>query len=222
MSDGSRRTKRDEVAAILREEIVTEKLAAGTRLLQQEVASRFGVSPTPVREAFTVLAHEGFIEWDNYRGVTVANKTHDTMALDDLYELRGVLEVIAVRRGAPSADEASIDALEEAERDAIAGDRVGDVDAWRLASTRFHAALVQMAKSDLLNQIMGLILTRSIYFPTALRTRVVREHGLIIKALRERDVERAVELVGQHAAWNARLAREEFDSSVRRRPRGRD
>jgi DNA-binding GntR family transcriptional regulator len=221
VGDGSRLTKRDAVAEALRREISSGQLAPGTRLLQHEVAARLGVSPTPVREAFTVLAHEGFIEWDNYRGVTVARENHDEMALDDLYELRAALEVLAVRRGASRVDEAAIRFLEEAERDGIEGDRQGDVERWRLASTRFHAGLVQIARSDLLNQVMELILKRSLYFPTALRSRVVREHQLIIDALKAGDAERAVELVAEHARWNTTAARKVFDSSVRRQPRSK-
>ena len=221
LRDRSRVTKRDAVAATLRQEISTGQLTPGTRLLQHEVAARLGVSPTPVREAFTVLAHEGFIEWDNYRGVTVARESHDEMALDDLYELRAALEVLAVRRGASRVDEAAIRFLEEAERDGIEGDRAGDVERWRLASTRFHAGLVQIARSDLLNQVMELILKRSLFFPTALRSRVVREHQLIIDALKAGDAERAVELVAEHAQWNTAAARRVFDSSVRHQPRSK-
>ncbi len=49
----------EQVAAALREEIATGQLAAGTRLRQVEVAQRFGVSTTPVREAFGLLQSEG-------------------------------------------------------------------------------------------------------------------------------------------------------------------
>jgi DNA-binding GntR family transcriptional regulator len=221
LRDGSRVTKRDAVAAALRQEISSGVLAPGTRLLQHEVAARLGVSPTPVREAFTVLAHEGFIEWDNYRGVTVAREGNDEMALDDVYELRAVLEVLAVRRGAAKVDDEAIRFLEEAERDAIEGDRTGDVERWRLASTRFHVGLVRIAGSDLLNQVMELILKRSLFFPTALRSKVVREHQLIIDALRARDAELAVQLVADHAQWNTSAARKVFDSSVGRQVRAK-
>jgi DNA-binding GntR family transcriptional regulator len=218
---GSRLTKRDAVAATLRNEISRGTLSPGAHLLQHEVAARLGVSPTPVREAFSVLALEGFVAWDAYRGVTVAPDFRADVTLADLYELRGALEVLAVRRGGLSIDPTMIRELEEAEAEGIAADRAKDVNRWWLANSRFHDALVAMARSDLLNQLMGIVLRRSLFFPIVDRSRVHREHRALIQALKAGDLDKAVRLTKEHASANIEAARKEKPVKRRGAPRAR-
>lgn len=88
----------EQIAAALRQEIVTGRLAAGTRLRQVEIAQRFGVSTTPVREAFALLQSDGLVRMDTHRGVTVFLPTmHD---LIEHYEIRRALEMLAVEKAA--------------------------------------------------------------------------------------------------------------------------
>src|SRR5690348_4351298 len=86
-------TVAEQVATALREEITTGQLAAGTRLRQNEIAQRFGVSSTPVREAFGLLQSEGLVQIDPHRGVTVFLPS--IQDLIEHYEIRIALEVLA-------------------------------------------------------------------------------------------------------------------------------
>lgn len=87
------------VADRLREEIQDGRLAPGTRLRQNEVAGRFGVSTTPVREAFAQLQAEGLVRTDPHRGAVVF---HPTAAdLLEYYEIREALESLAATRAVP-------------------------------------------------------------------------------------------------------------------------
>src|SRR5246127_3127326 len=65
-------SKTDMVAALIREQIITGELAAGEQLRQRDLAQRFGVSQTPVREAMRRLESEGLLVCDTHRGFTVA------------------------------------------------------------------------------------------------------------------------------------------------------
>jgi DNA-binding GntR family transcriptional regulator len=205
----SRFTKKDIVVAAIRNEITKGQLAAGTRLRQHEVATRLRVSPTPVREAFSVLALEGLVEWDAYRGVTVARDLRGSLTLADLFELRGALEVLAVRVGAINPDPAAIRELEDAEAEAQRAERASDMTRWPLANSRFHAGLVQLARSDLLTQLMGIILRASMFFPSIQNLRVQSQHEAIIRALKARNADLAVKLVAAHAKSNVTKARRE-------------
>ena len=91
-------TMAEQIAAALREEIVTGQLAAGTRLRQNEVAQRFGVSTTPVREAFGLLQSDGLVQIDPHRGVTVFLPT--IQDLIEHYEIRMALEMLAAEKAA--------------------------------------------------------------------------------------------------------------------------
>src|SRR5579863_514155 len=88
----------EQVAAALREEIATGQLAAGTRLRQVEIAQRFGVSTTPVREAFGLLQSDGLVQIDTHRGVTVFLPT--IQDLIEHYEIRMALEMLAAEKAA--------------------------------------------------------------------------------------------------------------------------
>jgi DNA-binding GntR family transcriptional regulator len=91
-------TMPEQIAAALREEIVTGQLAAGTRLRQNEIAQRFGVSTTPVREAFGLLQSDGLVQIDPHRGVTVFLPT--IQDLIEHYEIRMALEMLAAEKAA--------------------------------------------------------------------------------------------------------------------------
>ncbi|MEO7022129.1 MAG: GntR family transcriptional regulator [Ktedonobacteraceae bacterium] len=88
----------EQIATALRQEIVSGQLPAGTRLPQVEIAQRFGVSTTPVREAFGLLQRDGLVQTDTHRGVTVFLPT--IQDLIEHYEIRMALEMLAAEKAA--------------------------------------------------------------------------------------------------------------------------
>jgi DNA-binding GntR family transcriptional regulator len=103
-------TRAGAVAAQLRELINSGEIPPGSRLRQTEVARRFGVSTTPVREAFVALAREGLVRQDTHRGVVVFVPSVEE--LEEIYEIRGVLEPLATRLAAGKLREAELAALD--------------------------------------------------------------------------------------------------------------
>ena len=81
---------RNRIVDALREEILTNRLKPGTVLLERECASRFGVSKTPVREALSLLVHEGLVELLPRKGYLVSSIT--VRDAQDDFELRVILE----------------------------------------------------------------------------------------------------------------------------------
>src|SRR4051795_10337893 len=96
------RTRAEYVADELRRQIVSGELPPGARLRQIEIADRFKVSTTPVREAFTSLAREGFVRQDAHRGVEVFRPTQRDIS--ENYEIRLVLEPMAAEHAARTID----------------------------------------------------------------------------------------------------------------------
>ncbi len=91
-------TVAEQIATALRDEIVTGQLPAGTRLPQVEIARRFRVSTTPVREAFGLLQRDGLVQIDTHRGVTVFLPTFQDLV--EHYEIRMALEMLAAEKAA--------------------------------------------------------------------------------------------------------------------------
>jgi DNA-binding GntR family transcriptional regulator len=89
-----RTTASTAVADRLRSEIQSGRVAPGSTLRQGDVAKRFGVSTTPVREAFHMLQAEGFLRKDPHRGAVVFRPTVEEMR--EVFEMRIVLEQLAI------------------------------------------------------------------------------------------------------------------------------
>ena len=83
---------------LIREAIVDGRLPPGQRLKEEELARELGISRTPVREALLILQTEGLVDAAPNRGAVV--RSHDADDLEDLYQLRALLEGYAARRAA--------------------------------------------------------------------------------------------------------------------------
>jgi len=91
----------------LRRAIVRGDLPAGTRLLEQQLAAQFGLSREPIRDALRRLEQEGLVRSYQRRGVYVVGLT--TKDIDELYDMRTLLETHAVRLAAGRASAEEVD-----------------------------------------------------------------------------------------------------------------
>src|SRR5205807_1901376 len=92
-------TAQDVVLTAMREAILTAALPPGTRLRQEKLAQMFGTSRIPVREALRALEYEGLVASLPYRGFTVTELDADD--IEEVYDLRILLEGHAVRLAVP-------------------------------------------------------------------------------------------------------------------------
>src|ERR1700730_11144664 len=97
------------VAALIRELVITGELAAGEQLLQRDLAQRFGVSQTPVREAMRRLESEGLLICDTHRGFTVV--APDVGRVEENFQIRAALESLGASLAARKIDAAGLDRL---------------------------------------------------------------------------------------------------------------
>jgi DNA-binding GntR family transcriptional regulator len=113
LQQGDALVRNASVAAteLIREAILDGRLGPGRRLKEEELARELGISRTPVREALLMLQAEGLVVATPNRGAMVP--IHDAEDLDDLYQLRALLEGHATRRAATRISEAEIDVLHE-------------------------------------------------------------------------------------------------------------
>lgn len=128
----------DQVYQTLRAHLREGTIAAGQPLQEVQLAERLGVSRTPVREALTRLASEGLLAADGRSFVVPALSLQD---VDDIYELRFLLEPAALRRVAELTTDPAVRApIEAALADAEAAYKAKDADAFREANIRFRNA----------------------------------------------------------------------------------
>jgi DNA-binding GntR family transcriptional regulator len=143
---------RERVLAALRQEIIAGRLGPGDRLVERELAERFGVSRVPVREAIRALVAEGFVLFETPRRTVVRRLTPTDVK--ELFELREALEVyatgLAASRAAPEALTELADLLDLA----ATATADGDAEAITDINTRFHDRILALAGNGLLISVM--------------------------------------------------------------------
>jgi DNA-binding GntR family transcriptional regulator len=109
-SRGRYETAQEKVIAVLREAVLRGLLAPGARLRQEELAELFSTSRIPIRDGLRALEYEGLVTSEPHRGFTVTGL--DISDIEEIYELRIVLEGHAVRMAVPLLTEADREQFE--------------------------------------------------------------------------------------------------------------
>lgn len=192
---------------VIREAIIDGRLAPGERLKEVELANELGISRTPVREALLVLQTEGLVEAVPNRGATV--RTHTAEDLDDLYQLRALLEGYAARRAATRITQDVVDRLlTSCERfDGLQDDH--DLRDLVTENVLFHSTILETAGSDRLTSMvrkvieLPLVYKSYIWYSPDQRRISGHYHRQIVNALAAGDAERA-ELIMKEHVYEAR------------------
>lgn len=214
--DAPHGSRPDQVYARLRELIVGGLLAPGSRIVETEIATRLGVSRTPVREALQRLLQEGYVM--DTLGSQQSRLTVAPLTRDDVHELLavvGALEGIAARHAALSRPEtrtALRATLHGANTDFHRAGRTSPIDHESLyhADERFHRSIVEAGAGPRLLALYDAVkpqAERYIRMYISMLTDDIRssvaEHDTIIAAIaegRHDDAESAVETNWRHAA----------------------
>jgi DNA-binding GntR family transcriptional regulator len=194
------------VTELVRNAIIEGRIAPGERLKEEELARELGISRTPVREALLVLQAEGLVDAAPNRGATV--RSHSADDLDELYEMRALLEGYAARRAARRATAADIAALHAScERFATLVD--GDINDIVAENSLFHGTILDVAGSGRLASMVRSVIQlplvyRSYTHYSRDQTRIsLHYHRQLATAIAHNDPDRA-ELVMKEHVYEAR------------------
>jgi DNA-binding GntR family transcriptional regulator len=178
-------SKTDLVAVLVRELVITGGLEPGEQLRQRDLAQRFGVSQTPVREAMRRLESEGLLVCDTHRGFTVA--APDVGRAEENFRIRASLESLGASLAARKVDPAGLDRLREL-NDRMRG-LADDESGYAELNREFHFTVYEYARSPLLLSLMRLLWTSLQGGPRVARSRAesARQHDEILAALAEGD-----------------------------------
>jgi DNA-binding GntR family transcriptional regulator len=206
-SGGLGATRAEAVAAEIRRLILSGELKAGTRLRQVELAARFNVSTTPVREAFTVLARQGLVRHDVQRGVVVFTPTVGDVL--ENYEIRIALESLATEIAAKVIGTSELERLDTV----IARMRaVTDPFEYLALNREFHHTIYTAAQRPRLLEIIDSLrdaFEAYVQFDATVRpdpayfANAHEEHEAIAAALHAKAPRRARRLMESHLKRNA-------------------
>jgi len=180
----------------------------GARMVESELADRFGVSRTPIREALQRLETQRLLIREG-RTLIVASLDHNQLA--ELYAVRAELEGLAARLAAQHAAPEEVRVL----REMVEGDRklLADPEALARANRRFHKQIhlashnrYLVQQLDLVHRTMALLATTSLAVEGRSKT-AISEHEAIVRAIEARDGDAADEALRAHIsrAFETRL-----------------
>ncbi|MEU8828276.1 GntR family transcriptional regulator [Streptomyces sp. NPDC048636] len=142
---GGRRISAHAVCTAIREHIVSGAYPPGSRLTEELLARRYGVSRVPIREALRTLESEGFVITRRHAGACVAQPTEREAA--DLLDIRGLLEPLGAARAAQRRTEAQLKVLRGLVRLGQERARRGSLGELRPLGDWFHEILAQASGS---------------------------------------------------------------------------
>lgn len=201
MGESEKGSLAEGVYAALKEDIFDFRLMPGQRFSENELAARMGVSRTPVRQALYRLEHEGYIVVESKSGWTV--RAFDFRVFEELYDVRLVLELAAMRRLCELDPMPPLDGLRETWL-VSPEERLTDAREIGLADERFHATLVAAAGNAELARMHREVaerirVVRRLEFGMTERIRhTYAEHAQILRAMLRRKADQVQLLLKAH------------------------
>jgi len=194
----------DKIAEDLEQLILTGEFPDGKRLDEVKLADQFGVSRTPVREAFQKLVVSGLVEQIPRRGVFVCQP--GPVELLEMFEYMAEIEAVCGRLSANRITDAALELLQEANAKCQAALEGGDIDKYYRENERFHKIIYNQSRNEFLEQ-EALRLHRRLKpyrrVQLHLRGRMKQsfaEHNAIVQAINDGNPDQAANALRSHVA----------------------
>ncbi|HEY5672304.1 MAG TPA: GntR family transcriptional regulator [Malonomonas sp.] len=197
-------TLREKILETIRDAILKGTLKPGEKVAEPELAERFGISRTPIREAFRQLESEGYLTVIPRKGAVVTALSEQDV--QEFYAIKSILEGYAAELAAARLSTKEIDRLE------VINDRLrelakeGDVKAFFRVHNEFHELFLKASGNSKLHELiqqLGLKFNRLRMASLSVKGRMeisVAEHDKLLEAFRKNDGRMAENLVKQTAA----------------------
>ncbi|GAB4362987.1 MAG: GntR family transcriptional regulator [Deltaproteobacteria bacterium] len=201
-------TLREKIVETIRSAIVNGQLPAGTRVAEPDLAERFGISRTPIREAFRQLESEGFITVIPRKGAVVAS--FSAKDVSDFYDLKALLEGYAARLAAKKLTEKELTRMEAVNRQMETAAAKRDLRKVLVLHNEFHDIFLKACGNEKLHSIVqGMVMQFQRYrLVLAMPGKIegsVRQHREIVQAFRKQDGALAESLVQKNALYGKKI-----------------
>jgi DNA-binding GntR family transcriptional regulator len=210
-----RKSLGEHVFESLKQAIIQGNITAGEWLVESHIAETLGISRTPVREAIHKLEREGLIERQPRGGFTVLGLNRND--IEETFGIRSVLEGYAARLAAEKHKKEELAPLEKKIEEFQNALERKKMDVLPVINTEFHDMLYALSKSPkLVHMINGLQDQIYRYRELILKEKKFavtsnRDHIQLLKLIRKRDAEGAVQLVRDHILRGQEMVLKEYD-----------
>jgi DNA-binding GntR family transcriptional regulator len=207
MESGSERRrdkkiKGPDVYAWIRRAVTSGRFVPGQRLSERELAAQYGVSRTPIREAFRHLIQEGLVVYKPNSGYRIIHLSEELA--QNILVVRETLESMAARLAVQRDPEGTAEAMAKTLSKARRAHREGQFSELITANQSFHQALVQGSGNPVLSAMyhtlqgyIGLMMSVSLSWPRR-PMETIAEHGEIVQALKSRNGDVTEKAIRKH------------------------
>lgn len=196
-------TLREKILETIRDAILKGTLKPGERVSEPDLAERFGISRTPIREAFRQLESEGYLQVIPRKGAVVASLSERDV--EEFYAIKIILEGFAARMAAENLTDKDIERLEAINEKLEQIAKEGDIKTFFRVHNEFHEVFIKAAGNEKLYEMINQLVMKfkrlrlaSLSQPGRMEISV-EEHRNMIQAFKNHDGDKADSLV-RHAA----------------------
>jgi len=202
-------TLREKILETIRDAITSGSLKPGEKVAEPELAERFGISRTPIREAFRQLESEGYLTVIPRKGAVVVSFT--SKEIEEFYAIKSILEGYAAHEACKRITEKEIDKLVaiNGKLRQLAEDE--EIKQFFKIHNEFHELFRRAADNSKLDDLINGLVSKfqrlryeSLSKPGRMKSSV-HEHVKIIEAFRSRDAELAEQVVRKSAEYGGRV-----------------
>ncbi len=215
-------TLRERILETIRDAIISGALKPGEKVAEPELAERFGISRTPIREAFRQLESEGYLTVIPRKGAVVVSFSQRDV--EEFYAIKSILEGYAARKACEKLTDREIVKLEGINEKLRTLADEGDIKHFFKIHNDFHDLFIRAADNgkltDLISSLVGKfqrLRVASLSLPGRMRVSV-DEHEKIIGAFRARDAEKAEKLVRKNAEYGGKVLMQGVDGVLPLKP----
>lgn len=203
----------------IKEDIIYQRIREGTSLVEDELAEKYKVSRTPIREALKWLENDGLVVYYPYRGCFV--KEFSEKDIIEIYTVRKALEGTCCRSAAEFITSGNIEMLEQNHSKSVEAFKAGDVEKADLLGDKLHDVIIDISGNSRIKDILSRLDGQQRYFSIITKRldgrmeKSLQEHELILEALKQHDGELGERRMREHiestmqdmlmAARNARV-----------------
>lgn len=196
---------KDKVYLFLKDEIAQGNLKPGERIKERDIAQKFGISRTPIREALLQLEAEGFVKFLPRRGIIVRELT--VKEITDVWQTIGILEGGAGALATTRMSQRDLSILEELTKKMQKALDAEKYDEYNRLNLRFHETFLKKCGNKQLYEIIIRLKKRIYEHPVRMVTipewerKAFREHLELLKIFRQKDAQKA-ETYLREVHWN--------------------
>ncbi len=207
---------REKIYKLIKKAILKRELKPGERITEIDLANRFGISRTPIREAFRRLESEGFLTIFPRKGATVTEINEKNVI--EFYQIKGALEALAGKLAVAnitSEDIKEMERLNDKLKEISFSDEDTAFDEFNKIHNSFHEKFISLSGNTLLIEILRNLVKRFMRFRLMVEQsnfirEVILQHEDIIEAFKRKDEKEVEKTIKKNAILGLELIKKYY------------